>query len=79
MLLTANKIKIIGKILFVLLINKIPITLIIGQKEVDNNVVSYRKYGSEETITLSFEEFCKYIKNISIYEKNMRIDNGPER
>ena len=45
-------------------INKIPITLIIGQKEVDNNVVSYRKYGSEETITLSFEEFCKYIDEL---------------
>ena len=45
-------------------INKIPITLIIGQKEVDNNVVSYRKYGSEETITLSFEEFCNYIDEL---------------
>ena len=45
-------------------INKIPITLIIGQKEVDNNVVSYRKYGSEETITLSFKEFCNYIDEL---------------
>ena len=45
-------------------INKIPITLIIGQKEVDNKKISYRKYGSEETITLSFEEFCNYIDEL---------------
>ncbi len=41
---------------------KIPITLIIGQKEVDNNNVSYREYGSEETITISLEEFKKILQ-----------------
>ena len=42
---------------------KIPITLIIGQKEVDNNTVSYRLHGSEETITLTLEEFKKFVED----------------
>ena len=35
---------------------KNPYTLILGQKEVDNKNISYRKYGSEDTITLSKDE-----------------------
>ncbi len=42
---------------------KIPYTLILGQKEVDNRQISYRKYGSEETITLSKEEFMKKLED----------------
>ena len=42
---------------------KIPVTLILGQKEVDENLISYREYGSEETHTLSYEEFVSYLKN----------------
>ena len=41
---------------------KNPYSLIIGNNERDNNLVSYRKYGSEETITLSIDEFIKLIK-----------------
>jgi threonyl-tRNA synthetase len=41
---------------------KIPITLIIGQKEVDNKTVSYRCFGSEETTTVSLDEFKNYLK-----------------
>ena len=44
-------------------IKKTPYTLIIGQNEVDNNTVSYRRYGSEETITVSYEEFVSMIDN----------------
>ncbi len=40
---------------------KIPVTVIIGQKEVDNNTISYRLYGSEETTTVNYEEFKKFI------------------
>ena len=40
---------------------KIPITLIIGQKEVDNNTISYRLHGSEETNTVTIDEFIKLI------------------
>ena len=43
---------------------KIPITLILGDKERDNKTISYRKYGSEETVTLSQEEFIKKINNM---------------
>jgi len=44
---------------------KIPVTLIIGQKEVDNNTISFRCFGSEETTTLTLEEFKNYLnKNI---------------
>ena len=42
-------------------INKIPFAIILGQKEVDGNLVSYRKYGSEETITVTKDEFIKLI------------------
>ena len=43
---------------------KIPYTLILGNVERDNNTVSYRKFGSEETTTLPKDEFVKYIKNV---------------
>ena len=43
-------------------IKKIPYTVILGQKEVDNKNISYRKYGTEETITVSIDEFIKLIK-----------------
>ncbi len=42
---------------------KIPLTLVIGDKERDNNTVSYREYGSEETTTVSIDEFIKLIKS----------------
>ena len=40
---------------------KIPYSIILGQKEVDDNNISYRTYGSEETITLSKQEFMDLI------------------
>ena len=36
---------------------KIPITLIIGDNEVNNKQISYRKYGSQETFTCKIDEF----------------------
>ena len=41
---------------------KIPYSIILGQKEVDNKTISFRKHGSEETETLSQEEFINMIK-----------------
>ena len=41
---------------------KNPYVLIIGDKERDNNLVSYRKYGSEETYSMDVKEFIKFIK-----------------
>ncbi len=44
--------------------NKIPFTLIIGQNEVDNKNVSFRRFGSQDTVTLSFDEFVLHIQDI---------------
>ena len=41
---------------------KIPYSIILGQKEVDNKTISFRKHGSEETETLSQKEFIKMIQ-----------------
>ena len=43
-------------------IKKIPVTVILGQKEVDDNLISYRLYGSEETHTVSVKEFLSYLQ-----------------
>ena len=48
---------------------KIPISIIIGQKEVDNKVISYRNLGSEETMTVKLNEFIKYIEDIRANKK----------
>ena len=41
---------------------KNPITVIIGDNEKDNNLISYKKLGSDETITLSINDFINFIK-----------------
>ena len=47
-------------------IAKIPYTLIIGDKEMNDGTVTYRRYKSEENVTLSIEEFKEQItKEIS--------------
>lgn len=43
---------------------KIPFTLILGQNEVDNETISYRKFGSQDTTTLSVSEFISMIEDI---------------
>ena len=43
------------------IVNKNPYTLILGQKEVDDNVISYRLYSEEETHSLSLDEFAKLL------------------
>ncbi len=42
---------------------KNPITLILGDKERDNNLISYRKFGSEETKSLPIDEFLKFVNS----------------
>ena len=44
-------------------IKKIPYMLILGQREVDEKLVSYRRAGSEETVTVSLEEFITLLNN----------------
>ena len=43
-------------------IRKIPFTLILGQKEVDDKLISYRMHGSESTTTITQKEFIDLIK-----------------
>ena len=43
-------------------IKKIPYQVVIGDKEVENNTVTYRQYGKTDEITISFSEFLKLIK-----------------
>ncbi len=42
-------------------LHKNPYTLILGQKEVDSNMVSYRLRGSEDTSTVSIDEFTNIV------------------
>ena len=53
-------------------IKKVPYMLVLGQKEVDNKTISYRRAGSEETTTVSYEEFIKLIN--SDIENKTRYD-----
>lgn len=48
---------------------KNPYLLIIGDDERDNNLISYRKLGSEETVKVSIDDFIKLLKE-EIYSKN---------
>ncbi len=51
---------------------KNPITLILGDKEVESNTISYRKFGSTETYTLPKEIFIKTLKEaISAKKQNI--------
>ena len=40
---------------------KIPYTLVLGDKEKDNDMVTYRKFGSQESTTISVSEFINLI------------------
>ncbi len=42
---------------------KNPLTLILGDNERDNNLISYRLYGNDDTKTMPIEKFLEYIKN----------------
>ena len=42
-------------------IKKNPITLILGQKEVDDKTISFRRYGSNDTETISKDDFIKLV------------------
>ena len=42
-------------------VNKVPFTLVVGDKEKENRQVTYRIYGSEKQITVSLDEFDQII------------------
>ena len=49
--------------------SKIPLTLILGDKEKEESLISYRMFGSRETNTLSLDEFITYV-NDRVKSKN---------
>lgn len=48
---------------------KIPYTIILGDKERDENLISYRLHGSNETISMDKNEFIKFINQQIIDKK----------
>lgn len=44
--------------------SKIPFTIIIGQNEVDNNTISYRKFGTQNTVTLNLDDFVEMVNYV---------------
>jgi threonyl-tRNA synthetase len=53
-------------------VKKIPLTLIIGDKEIGSDNISYRKFGSQETFTVSYKEFIQKINDcINNKEQNL--------
>ena len=55
------------------ILKKTPYTLVIGDKEKEGNLVTYRKYGTEEQITISLDEFIK-MANDDVKEKKFLVD-----
>lgn len=53
--------------------NKIPYTIVIGDKEKENHSVTYRKYGSDKQITVPVEEFIALIEK-EIKDKALLVD-----
>ena len=44
-------------------VKKIPYTIILGNKEIESKTISYRKYKSEQTETMSLDEFIKKLQD----------------
>jgi threonyl-tRNA synthetase len=53
-------------------VKKIPITLIIGDNEIGSDNISYRKFGSQETFTVPYQEFVDKLNN-AITNKDSNI------
>lgn len=43
-------------------VKKIPYSIVLGDEEMEKNLVTYRKYGSEEQVSVSVDEFISLIK-----------------
>ena len=43
---------------------KIPYTLVLGDNEKENDLIKYRKFGSEDKVTVNINEFVTYLKDI---------------
>ncbi len=45
-------------------VKKVPVSIIIGEKEIENNTISYRVFGKTDTITLPMNEFIDKMNSI---------------
>ncbi|MBQ9012994.1 MAG: threonine--tRNA ligase [Bacilli bacterium] len=54
-------------------VKKIPITIILGDKEKDDDLVSYRRHGSNKTYTMEKDTFVKLLLN-EIKEKKIKSE-----
>ena len=54
-------------------IKKVPYTLVIGDKEMENSSVTYRKFGSEKQINVSLDDFINMV-NDEIKTKALLVD-----
>lgn len=54
--------------------NKIPYTLVIGDKEVNNETLTYRKYGNDKQINISLNEFEELLSN-EVKNKDLLVEN----
>ena len=50
---------------------KNPYTLVIGNKEMENNLVCYRKLGSQKQISMPIDEFIELLKKQIIEDKQI--------
>ena len=50
--------------------SKIPYSIIIGDKEMEEHAISYRKFGEQGTTTVSEEEFISFVTD-KINNKSM--------
>ena len=54
-------------------VNKIPLSLILGDNEKNNELISFRKYGTNETNTLTLDEFISKLET-SIKNKDYNLN-----
>ena len=48
---------------------KNPLTLVLGDQEKDNNTITYRKHGSNESTTISLDEFINFVIDLKDNKK----------
>ena len=43
-------------------VRKIPYTIVLGDKEVETNILPIRKYSAKESVSMSVDEFIAYVQ-----------------
>lgn len=48
-------------------LSKTKFQIVIGDKEIEDNMITYREYGKEESSTISYDDFIKMIQKLNEY------------